>query len=252
MDETAGDPQVYTAANHQTADANDDEGEQNDGDDDDDGEDKEAGEEKDEQGEKEREGKGEGEEGIGNSHKERQEEKEETFDFNILPKSLTELELWRLEVSLVMNCLPSQLKYLKIYKPRIEQSLNIPGIFPCALESLVIGRDPNASPMTEPFQPNILPSSLKHLETDYLFEDYPIGMNVLPSSLEKLYLGSQYNQPIDEDVLSQTLIELDLGEECNHPIGKKRVTTIIKNIIYEQGFSIIQLVKRYCHQHSKI
>jgi hypothetical protein len=60
------------------------------------------------------------------------------FDFNKLPKSLTELDIRYLEVQLIPNFLPPQLKHLSIYKFRYGQSLNMAGIFPDTLESLII------------------------------------------------------------------------------------------------------------------
>jgi hypothetical protein len=64
-----------------------------------------------------------------------------------------------------------------------------------------------------------------------LFENHPIGENVLPSSLETLILytlpqslkvlrfGEVFNQPIDKDVLPKSLKELHFGCNFNQPIG---------------------------------
>ena len=114
----------------------------------------------------------------------------EDFDFNSLPKSLIELDIQYLNKKLIPNCLPPHLSHLAIKNVGTHQSLNTPGIFPDTLESLAFYRssshdyssskDRYKYSMKEALQPNILPSSLKHLKTNYLFEKHTIGENVLP------------------------------------------------------------------------
>lgn len=65
------------------------------------------------------------------------------FDFQTIPKSLRELEVWNLEPPLVPNWFPSQLKLLGIFKVLDYQEWNTPGIFPDAFGSLIIGYDEN-------------------------------------------------------------------------------------------------------------
>lgn len=81
-------------------------------------------------------------------------------------------------------------------------------------------------------KPNILPVSLNHLKTNYLFERHSIGLDVLPSSLETLqsqeetdYKGdpvsySEYNFPLLPKILPSSLKVLKLGASFKKPIGK--------------------------------
>lgn len=78
-------------------------------------------------------------------------------DFSKLPKSLTELDVIELDVKLIPNCLPPNLKHLKLREVRKQQVLNVSDIFPNTTETLLIGCDPKSqiSP-NEALQANIL------------------------------------------------------------------------------------------------
>lgn len=115
--------------------------------------------------------------------------------FGKIPKSLIGLEIWDLEVTLMPNCFPPYLKYLGL---NATPALDLPGIFPTTLQSLIIGHDWEYHDdsddnndrfnygMKEALSPHILPPSLKQLETNYVFQDHPLGPGILPSSLESL------------------------------------------------------------------
>lgn len=97
---------------------------------------------------------------------------------------------------------------------------------------------------------------MKPLETNYLFEDHPIGMNHVvraitvlpslrfrfflehhhPSSLKILGLSGDFNHPIEKDVLPQTLTELHLGHEYNLPI---------ENIVFPSSLQALDLGFNY-------
>jgi hypothetical protein len=135
-------------------------------------------------------------------------------DFTVLPKLLIELDIADLGLNLIPNCLPPQLKHLTIHRILTEQSWNTPEIFPATLESLTIHHGDGGYYMKQALPPNIFPSSLKHLKTDYLFEKHPIGANVLPQSLNALEFAKNYNQPIAKDVLPSSLKKLYIGDEA--------------------------------------
>lgn len=113
------------------------------------------------------------------------------------------------------------------------QSFNLPGIFPSILKSLTIGHNAYAWDQyghPEAIQPNILPPSLNHLEANWLFENHPIGLNVLPYLLETLrfrktddhifIIYSLCNFPLYPGVLPSSLKVLELSGDFNHPIAR--------------------------------
>lgn len=81
------------------------------------------------------------------------------------------------------------------------QTFNMPGIFPPGLESLVIRKKDENDGHLEVLQADMLPHSLKDLETNYLFENHPIGVNVLPSSLETLKFHTTYDNGHTHDFI---------------------------------------------------
>lgn len=113
-----------------------------------------------------------------------------------------------------------------------------------ALETLVVGNVQNMhDEIFEPhsmtaLQPSILPTSLKHLEANYLFENHPIGMNVLPSLLESLLLNtvipkfenscSFYNFHLLPGILPSSLKLLRLSDHFNHPIDKEALPSSLQ------------------------
>lgn len=92
------------------------------------------------------------------------------FDFDKISNYLTELVIAMLYVELTPNCLPPNLKALKVVCFGEKQLLNVFGIFPAPLKSLTISRvDGGRYAPSDAFQLNILPASLKHLATNILF-----------------------------------------------------------------------------------
>jgi hypothetical protein len=78
-------------------------------------------------------------------------------------------------------------------------------------------------PLEEALKLNVLPSLLKHLETNVLFEKYGIGKDILPHTLGTLKLcfeKSGYFRFSSPSSLPLSLKEVHLGNEFNRPFER--------------------------------
>lgn len=144
------------------------------------------------------------------------------LNVGILPQSLIHLELGEhFDQSLEPGVFPQLLTYLKL-GTNFNQPIR-PGVFPQSLTHLIFGTNFN-----QPTELEILPQSLIHLEFGKWYNKL-IAPGTLPESIICLIFGEFFNRPI-KNILGSNVEKLSLGTAFNQKIRKKYMPQSLKYI----------------------